>query len=121
MRGHRRRRLRRAHRGVHRQVPGDDILGPMYPAHDLADAEGAARLPGETVWWAPALYQQGHHVAGTAFPFAIDRKARQRWLLLMSRALDETALPSGRLDPAQFFDGVSEMLINRADPDDPIS
>ena len=26
-------------RAFYAQVPGDDVLGPMYPAHDLAGAE----------------------------------------------------------------------------------
>jgi truncated hemoglobin YjbI len=48
-------------------------------------------------------------------PFAIDRAARDRWLALMSSALDEAKLP-GEVDAVlrEFFAGVSEMLLNRA-------
>jgi len=109
----------------YRQVPGDDILAPMYPAHDLAAAEARLRdfLVGR--FGGPTRYieQRGHpRLRARHFPFAIDRVARERWLLLMNRALDEAALPA-EADAIlrAFFDGVSEMLINRAETDDQVS
>jgi len=102
----------------YRQVPGDDILGPMYPAQDLAAAETRLRdfLVGR--FGGPLRYieQRGHpRLRARHLPFAIDRAARERWLLLMGRALDETALPS-EADAIlrEFFHGVSAMLINQA-------
>ena len=49
-------------------------------------------------------------------PFAINVAARERWLRLMSAALDEANLPPA-VDAIlrEFFAGVSEMLINRAE------
>jgi truncated hemoglobin YjbI len=49
-------------------------------------------------------------------PFAVTGAARERWMQLMGRALEEAALPpaaAARL--RDFFDGVSTMLINRRD------
>ena len=103
----------------YRQVPGDDILGPMYPAQDLAAAEARLRdfLVGR--FGGPLRYieQRGHpRLRARHLPFAIDRAARERWLLFMSRALDETALPSEADTILRaFFDGVSAMLINRTE------
>ena len=105
----------------YRQVPGDDILGPMYPAQDLAAAEARLRdfLVGR--FGGPLRYieQRGHpRLRARHLPFAIDRAARERWRLLMSQALDETALPS-EADAIlrEFFESVSAMLINRTEDD----
>lgn len=101
----------------YRQVPHDDVLGPMYPAADLAGAEVRLRdfLVGR--FGGPLRYveQRGHpRLRARHLPFAIDGAARERWLLLMARALDEAALPpeADRL-LREFFHGVSTMLINR--------
>jgi hemoglobin len=102
----------------YRQVPGDDILGPMYPAADLAGAEARLRdfLIGR--FGGPQRYieQRGHpRLRLRHAPFPIDPAARDRWLTLMSNALDEAQLPS-EVDALlrEFFLGVSEMLVNRA-------
>ena len=103
----------------YRQVPGDDILGPMYQDADLAGAEGRLRdfLVGR--FGGPQRYieQRGHpRLRLRHVPFAIDPAARDRWLALMSNALDEAKLPD-EVDTVlrAFFAGVSEMLVNRAD------
>jgi len=47
-------------------------------------------------------------------PFVIDQPARDRWVRLMDRALDETALPddvAGVL--REFFHGTATFMINR--------
>jgi hemoglobin len=47
-------------------------------------------------------------------PFAVNPAARERWLQLMTNALDEVQLP-GDVDALlrEFFAGVSAMLVNR--------
>ena len=47
-------------------------------------------------------------------PFAVNPAARERWLLLMTNALDEVTLPR-EIDALlrEFFAGVSAMLVNR--------
>jgi hemoglobin len=101
----------------YRQVPGDDILGPMYQDADLAGAEQRLRdfLIGR--FGGPQRYieQRGHpRLRLRHMPFAIDLAARERWLSLMSNALDEAKLP-GEVESVlrEFFTGVSEMLVNR--------
>jgi hemoglobin len=103
----------------YRQVPHDDILGPMYPPQDLAGAQ--QRLCDFLVgrFGGPSRYieARGHpRLRMRHLPFAITAAARQRWLQLMTRALDETELPS----PAdallrEFFSSVATMLTNRRD------
>lgn len=101
----------------YRQVPGDSILGQMYPAEDLAGAEQRLRdfLVGR--FGGPQRYvqQRGHpRLRARHMPFSIDSRARERWLDLMDRALIETALPA-EADAAlrEFFDAVATMMINR--------
>jgi hemoglobin len=103
----------------YRQVPGDDILGPMYPAHDLAGAEERLRdfLVGR--FGGPPRYieRRGHpRLRMRHAPFAIGLAARDRWIALMTRALDDVQLPpaaAGRL--RAFFEDVATMMINRRD------
>jgi hemoglobin len=103
---------------VSRRVPQDDILGPMYPPHDLAGAEVRLRdfLVGR--FGGPSRYieQRGHpRLRMRHMPFAVDRRARDRWIHLMSEALTEAQLPApGEAMLREFFDEVATMLINRA-------
>ena len=101
----------------YRQVPGDDILGPMYPADDLVGAQQRLRdfLIGR--FGGPQRYieQRGHpRLRMRHMPFAVDVAARERWLALMFRALDEAKFPA-EADAflREFFGSVSSMLINR--------
>ena len=101
----------------YKQVPDDDILGPMYPRHDLAGAEQRLRdfLIGR--FGGPQRYieQRGHpRLRMRHMPFAVNAAARSRWLRLMTNALDEVRLPAD-VDAflREFFDGVSAMLVNR--------
>ena len=79
------------------QVPSDPILGAMYPAHDLAGAE--QRLCDFLIgrFGGPPRYieQRGHpRLRMRHMPFRLDEAARDRWVALMNRALDEVALPA---------------------------
>jgi hemoglobin len=101
----------------YRQVPQDDILGRMYPADELPQAERRLRdfLVGR--FGGPPRYieARGHpRLRMRHFPFAINQAARDRWMLLMTRALDEARFPpevDGIL--REFFDALSAFLINR--------
>lgn len=109
--------FRRLIAAFYRQVPGDDILGPMYPADDLAGAE--ARLCDFLIYrfGGPANYieERGHpRLRMRHVPFAIDQRARDRWVELMSRALGEAQLaaePEAVL--RQFLEGMASFMINR--------
>lgn len=101
----------------YRQVPADDILGPLYPAHDLAGAEQRLRDFLIFRFGGPPRYieQRGHpRLRMRHFPFAITQAARDRWVALMARALEEADLPAeaaARL--RQFFEGTATFLQNR--------
>jgi hemoglobin len=101
----------------YRQVPTDDLLGPMYPPDDLAGAEERLRdfLVGR--FGGPQRYieRRGHpRLRARHFPFPITPAARDRWLQLMGRALDETKLPADA-DALlrEFFTAVADMVMNR--------
>ncbi len=105
-------------RAFYAQVPSDDILGPMYPAHDLGGAEARLRdfLVGR--FGGPPRYveERGHpRLRMRHMPFVIDQRARDRWIQLMGKALDETELPPDVTALLrEFFDGVATFMINRA-------
>ena len=101
----------------YRQVATDDILGPMYPKHDLAAAEQRLRdfLVGR--FGGPQRYieQRGHpRLRMRHAPFPIDRSARDRWMELMGHALDEAQLPADVNEYLREFLGqVATMMMNR--------
>jgi hemoglobin len=99
------------------QVPGDDILGPMYRGRNLEAAK--RRLQDFLVFrfGGPTRYidARGHpRLRLRHAPFPIDAVARDRWLVLMHHALDVTAVPpeADRL-LRSFFQETSAFLINR--------
>ena len=104
-------------RAFYAQVPGDPILGPMYPKDDLAGAEERLRdfLIGR--FGGPQRYveQRGHpRLRMRHMPFAIDPAARNQWVTLMDRALDEARLPEDVVALLrEFFHGVATFMINR--------
>jgi hemoglobin len=99
------------------QVPDDDILGPMYPRDDLAGAEARLRdfLVGR--FGGPQRYieQRGHQrLRQRHAPFHVDQRARDRWMLLMTRALDQTGLPDEVTAVLHaFFEATATFMINR--------
>lgn len=104
-------------RAFYRQVPDDEILGPMYPAEDLAGAEQRLRDFLIMRFGGPPRYldQRGHpRLRMRHVPFPIDQKARDRWMLLMERALQEAKLPDDVSNALrQFFEGTATFMINR--------
>ena len=110
--------FRRLVSAFYAQVPGDDVLGPMYPAHDLVAAEERLRdfLIGR--FGGPPRYieQRGHpRLRMRHAPFAIDEAARNRWVELMDRALDEARLPDdATLLLREFLHATATFMINRS-------
>jgi hemoglobin len=105
-------------RAFYAQVPGDDVLGPMYPAHDLEGAEERLRdfLIGR--FGGPPRYieQRGHpRLRMRHAPFAIDEAARNRWVELMDRALGEARLPDDATSLLrEFLHATATFMINRS-------
>ncbi len=101
----------------YRQIPGDDLLGSMYPANDFAGAEERLRDFLIFRFGGPGRYLEtrGHpRLRMRHAPFPIDQRARDRWIELMTRALDEAEIPDDpKAQLTEFFDGVATFMINR--------
>ena len=104
-------------RAFYAQVPSDDLLGPMYPAGDMAGAEERLRdfLVGR--FGGPPRYieQRGHpRLRMRHAPYAIDQHARDRWMQLMTRALDDVRLPAESDAVLRaFFQSTATFMMNR--------
>jgi hemoglobin len=100
------------------RIAQDDILGPMYPKHDLAGAEERLREFLIFRFGGPAQYieNRGHpRLRMRHAPFAINRAARDRWMELMDAALSDAALPVEAHETLRaFFDSTATFMINRA-------
>jgi hemoglobin len=101
----------------YRQVPQDPILAPMYPEDDLAGAERRLRDFLIFRFGGPSHYiqQRGHpRLRMRHAPFPVTQAARDRWVSLMDRALDQVAFPAPVVEALQaFFQDVATFLINR--------
>ena len=101
----------------YRLVPGDDILGPMYPRHDMEGAEQRLREFLIYRFGGPARYleQRGHpRLRMRHAPFPVGQAARDRWMQLMEKAFAETALPVPAEETLrEFFDAIATHMMNR--------
>jgi hemoglobin len=101
----------------YRQVRTDDVLGPLYPAHDLEGAERRLRDFLLFRFGGPSTYLEtrGHpRLRIRHAPFAIGIEARDRWVQLMNRALDEASLPEDAHTTLKtFFASTATFLMNR--------
>ncbi len=76
----------------YRRVPDDNLLGPMYPAEDLAGAEERLRWFLMFRFGGPQTYleRRGHPALRMRHaPFPITAAARDRWIQLMTAAAEE--------------------------------
>lgn len=99
------------------QVPDDEILGPMYPPGQIEDARVRLRdfLVGR--FGGPPRYiaQRGHpRLRMRHMPFPIDRRARDRWVQLMSTAVEQSGIPAPAAEQLmRFCEDAATFLINR--------
>lgn len=109
--------FRRLVAAFYRQIPTDDLLGPMYPAHDLAGAESRLRDFLIFRFGGPPKYveERGHpRLRMRHAPFTIGQAARDRWVQLMNNAFAEAALPhEAESVLREFLGGVATFMINR--------
>lgn len=78
------------------RVADDEILRPMYPPGSLDGAKWRLRAFLEQYWGGPSDYsdQRGHpRLRMRHAGFAIDSRARDRWLAHMRDSLEEQDLP----------------------------
>jgi hemoglobin len=101
----------------YRHVPGDPILGPMYPSEDLAGAEERLRNFLRFRFGGRPEYveRRGHpRLRMRHAPFAVTSAARDRWVELMDVAFDEVAFPPEAERPLRaFLHATATFLINR--------
>ena len=104
----------------YRQIHDDEILGPMYPRHDLAGAEQRLRDYLIYRFGGPQKYieERGHpRLRMRHYPFPVTQAARDRWMQLMDSALKQAAIPpDAEQHLRQFFEGMSTFMINRTKP-----
>ncbi len=109
--------FRRLVAAFYKQVPHDDILAPMYPADDLEGAEQRLRDFLIFRFGGPPAYieQRGHpRLRMRHAPFAVTPAAGERWIQLMSRALEEAELPADVTTVLrEFFQSTAAFLQNR--------
>ena len=101
----------------YRQIPQDDVLGPLYAGHDLDGAERRLRDFLLFRFGGPSTYLEtrGHpRLRMRHAPVAIGTAARDRWIQLMTRALDESSLPPEvHAALTAFFGSTATFLMNR--------
>ena len=109
--------LRQLVSAFYRRIPDDDILGRIYPKHDLAGAEQRLRDFLIYRFGGPEHYieQRGHpRLRMRHAPFPVDRAARDRWIELMTNALDESAFPDEvKQRLLAYFESSATAMINR--------
>ena len=99
----------------YKQVPGDDILGPMYPSDEMEAAEERLRdfliyrFGGSQKY----VQQRGHpRLRMRHMPFAIDVNARHRWIELMTKALEQVEMSvKDRALMLAFFEHLATFMI----------
>lgn len=100
----------------YKKVPNDNILGPMYPLHDMDGAEKRMRdfmlfrLAGDETY----INERGHpRLRARHMPFRIDSEARDRWMKLMRESMEECTFPievKKQLD--DFFIQIADFMRN---------
>jgi hemoglobin len=114
--------IRKLVAAFYRRVRNDDLIGPMYPEDDWDGSEERLaefllfRLGGSTRY----LELRGHpRLRMRHMGFRIGIAERDRWLSLMSSAMDETEIPETArqfFDP--FFSQVADFMRNHPEPPD---
>lgn len=107
--------------GFYKQVPEDDILGPMYPDQDFAGAEDRLLWFLAQYWGGLTLFNENRgspRMRMRHMNYPIDMAAHDRWLKLMKNSLDdidEETLPMPyRQMIWQHMNQLAGMLINKA-------
>ncbi len=103
------------------QVPHDDLLGPLYPPHDLVGAEQRLRDFLIYRFGGPQRYltERGHpKLRMRHIGFAITPTVRDRWVECMDRALTAAEWPAAAIEPVgKFFAESATFLINSTPSD----
>lgn len=108
--------FRRLVAAFYRRIPQDDLLGPMYPPDDMAESERRLRDFLIYRFGGPQRYieERGHpRLRMRHAPFRVDQAARDRWMQLMTAAMEETQLmPEADRLLREFFAQTATFLQN---------
>lgn len=100
----------------YRQVPDDDILGPMYPENDLVGAEERLRDFLIYRFGGPQDYlaKRGNPMLRARHaPFKVTPDAAVRWIELMNNAFEKSEIPEEAQQIMKpFLKHVAGFLIN---------
>ena len=101
----------------YRQILEDDLIGRMYPLHDW---EGAERRLAQFLKFRIGremdyVMERGHpRLRGRHVPFKIGEAERDRWLELMSAAMEEVEIPEEAAESlSAFFAQVADFMRNQ--------
>ena len=99
------------------RVRRDSLIGPMYPEQDWEGAEHrlASFLKFRFGQDESYLQERGHpRLRGRHMPFSIGEAERDRWLELMTAALEAENVAEGTKEALMtFFAGVADFMRNR--------
>lgn len=111
--------IRRMVKAFYHHIRTDDLIGPMYPENDWEGSEERLaefllfRLGASTRY----IDLRGHpKLRMRHLGFKIGIAERDRWLQVMGKAMDETAIPTEArefLDP--FFHQVADFMRNQGE------
>lgn len=101
----------------YRRVRADDVIGPLYPPGDWANAEWRLRMFLVGRFNGPVTYveQRGHpRLRMRHAPFPIGLAAAERWLSLMGEAMAEAKLPAD-VEPLlmAYFRSTAVAMVNQ--------
>jgi len=101
----------------YKRIIKDDLIGPMYPEEDLAEAEVRLRDFLLFRFGNDPRYQakRGHpRLRMRHAPFAIGDAEAVRWIELMDAAMDETNVPASiQMELRTFFTTVAHNMKNQ--------
>lgn len=104
----------------YKQIPHDEVLGPMYAPDDLPGAEQRLREFLIFRFGGPQRYLEtrGHpRLRMRHAPFAVTTEAREHWLRMMDAALSMSALPQEAESLLRaYFESTASAMINRMAP-----
>lgn len=101
----------------YRRVRTDDLIGPLYPDDDWEGSEQRLRDFLMYRCGGPPRYLElrGHpRLRMRHLPFSIGIAERDRWIALMSAAMDETCVPAPSREMLDaFFSQTADFMRNR--------
>lgn len=115
--------FRRLVDGFYAGVAQDPLLRPMYPEEDLRPAARRLQMFLEQYWGGPRTYseERGHpRLRMRHAEFRVTPQARDVWLRLMRRSMDDLALPADQ-DAVlwEYLLRAAEMMVNTPEDDTP--